>query len=91
MRSAAEYGEAPAVGRAPLQTQPPRAAAAARSAADVAERARAREAALEAKLRARLVAFVADSGAAEVGRCRLVDRVYDSICIQPVAILVSGH
>ena len=37
---------------------------------EVAERARAREAALEAKLRARLAAFVADSAAAEVGSCR---------------------
>ena len=55
VRSAAEYGEAPAVGRAP-PAQPPPAAATGR---DVAERARAREAALEAKLRARLVAFAA--------------------------------
>ena len=40
-----------------------------REVAEVAERARAREAALEAKLRARLAAFVADSAAAEVGSC----------------------
>ena len=60
MRSAAEYGEAPAIGRAPAA-----ATTAEREAAEGA-RARAREAALEAKLRARLVAFAADGGAAEL-------------------------
>ena len=83
MRSAAEYGEAPAIGRAPPPAQgllPREQAVLAkaraernqrkqREVAEVAERARAREAALEAKLRARLAAFVADSAAAEVGSC----------------------
>ena len=60
VRSAAEYGEAPATHR---PHAPPPAAAAEREAA---ERARAREVALEKKLRARLVTFAEEGGAAEL-------------------------
>ena len=85
VRSAAEYGEAPATHR---PHAPPPAAAAEREAA---ERARAREVALEKKLRARLVAFAEEGGAAELLLPRSLSSFERMLAHRLAAELGLGH